>query len=186
MKNPPFLGTSWFFSFWHCQSKLTLLPNHRSAPCLENMIPPKFQIIKNFEVGIQVQDFFLILSLPTCWSVCGSDLLRSNKVELKIVLLAFLWAIASKQLGHYSKIGGVNEKKKKMRSIISATNLVETLTLRRRRRGQHRASSRLRMEIQTGLSFTHLFSFAVFENFTLWKTINRVTGIGISNISSLN
>ena len=111
----------------------------------------------------------LILSLPTCWSVCGSDLLRSNKVELKIVLLAFLWAIASKQLGHYSKIGGVNEKKKKMRSIISATNLVETLTLRRRRRGQHRASSRLRMEIQTGLSITHLFSFVAFENFTLWK-----------------
>ena len=136
----------------------------------------------------------LILSLPTCWSVCGSDLLRSNKVELKIVLLAFLWAIASKQLGHYSKIGGVNEKKKKMRSIISATNLVETLTLRRRRRGQargqargSRASSRLRMEIQTGLSITHLFSFVAFENFTLWKkTINRLTGIGISNLYSLN
>ena len=124
MKNPPFFGDQLIFFIlalsvkaWRC--------SQTTALCLENMIPPKFQIIKNFEVGIQVQDFFLILSLPTCWGVCGSDLLRSNKVELKIVLPAFLWAIASKQLGHYSKIGGVNEKKKKMRSIISATNLVE-------------------------------------------------------------
>ena len=85
-------------------------------------------------------------------------------------------------------------KKEETRSIISATNLVETLTLRRRRRGQargqargSRASSRLRMEIQTGLSITHLFSFVAFENFTLWKkTINRLTGIGISNLYSLN
>ena len=74
-------------------------------------------------------------------------------------------------------------KKEETRSIISATNLVETLTLRRRRRGQargqargSRASSRLRMEIQTGFSITHLFSFVAFENFTLWKNYSSCHG----------
>ena len=181
-----FLGTSWFFSFWHCQSKLTLLPNYRSAPCLENMIPPKFQIIKNFEVGIQVQDFFNIVTpnvLRRLWF---------RPFEVKQSWIEDSAACFS--LSHSLKTTGplFKDRRRQWKEEEDEINYIRdksgwnSLSLRRRRRGQHRASLRLRMEIQTGLSITHLFSFVVFENFTLWKTINRVTGIGISNLYSLD
>ena len=185
MKNPPFLGTSWFFSFWHCQSKLDVAPKLQISSLSWKHDPTK--VPDNQELWSWDSGAGFLFNIVTP-NVLGRLWFRPFEVKQS-------WiedSAACFSLSHSLKTTGplFKDRRRQWKEEEDEINYIRnksgwnsnSLSLRRRRRGQHRASSRLRMEIQTGLSITHLFSFAVFENFTLWKTINRVTGFWISNI----
>ena len=174
MKNPPFLGTSWFFHFGIVSQSLTLLPNYSSLSWKHDPTKvPDNQELWSCDSGA---GFLFNIVTPNVLRRLWFRPFEVKQSWIEDSAACFSLSHSLKTTGPLFKDRRRQWKKEETRSIISATNLVETLTLRRRRRGQHRASSRLRMEIQTGLSITHLFSFVAFENFTLWKNYSSCHG----------